>query len=119
MTKAKLTKLTNAELVRRFAEAAKKRGLAAGQRCAECHSGDLLYTCHRLCATRSWDRSQKELLPLLDSNDRFVRYYSAKNHLGIAPSQARAIIEWNYKHGLDAIAGMTLSNLDSGVSKPD
>jgi hypothetical protein len=66
--------------------------------------------------------ARNELLPLLEDKDRFVQYFAAKRLLGIAPDRARAIIEWNHKHWFDAIAfdaGMTLSNLDSGVFKPD
>ena len=123
MNRPNLDKLSNAELVRRFAEAAKKRGLAvldsdvrnANRVIQYMHAIDSVLRARGI-------EARKELLPLLDSEDRFVRYYSAKNLLGIAPSQARAVIEWTHKYWYDAIAfdaGMTLSNLDSGVFKPD
>ncbi len=62
------------------------------------------------------------LLPLLNHENRFVRYYAAKKLLGLVPDHARAIIEWNQKYGFDALAfdaGMTLHNLDTGFYKPD
>lgn len=76
---------------------------------------------HSILRTRGIE-SRRELLSLLDSKDRFVQYFAAKQLLGIAPDRARAIIESNHKYWFDAIAfdaGMTLSNLDAGFFKPD
>ncbi|MGD9614246.1 MAG: DUF2019 domain-containing protein [Alphaproteobacteria bacterium] len=67
-------------------------------------------------------QSRLLLAPLLDYQNRFVRYYAAQYLLGLVPDRARAVIEWNAKYGFDAIAGdagMTLDNLDSGFYKPD
>jgi len=123
MNRPELSQLTNADLVRRFAEAAKKRGLAVLDN--NVRNANRMFQCmdavDSVLRARGLE-ARKAALPLLDSEDRFVRYFSAKRLLGIAPSQARAIIEWNYAHGFDAVAfdaGMTLSNLDSGVFKPD
>jgi hypothetical protein len=62
------------------------------------------------------------LLPLLDDEDRFVRYFAASYMLGLAPDRARRIIEEIAKFKFDALcleAGMCLYALDTGISKPD
>ena len=67
-------------------------------------------------------QSRLMLAPLLDDEDRFVRYYAAQYLLGLIPDRARKVVEWNAKYGFDAIAGdagMTLDDLDSGFYKPD
>jgi hypothetical protein len=62
------------------------------------------------------------LLRLFDHPNMQVRLQAAKWSLGVAPEAARQVIEsisesnWFPQAG---IAGMTLSNLDSGVFKPD
>jgi hypothetical protein len=62
------------------------------------------------------------LLRLFDHPNMQVRLQAAKWSLGVAPEAARQVIEsisesnWFPQAG---DAGMTLSNLDSGVFKPD
>ena len=61
------------------------------------------------------------LLPFLEDQDRFVRYYAAQHLLGIAPVEARKVIEENAKYWFDAIAGDargTLREFDTGKYKP-
>ena len=123
MRRSDFTKLTNTDLVQRFIEAAKRRGLAVLDLDARNASSMVLYMHAIDSVLRSRGiEARKELLPLLDNKDRYVQYYAAKQLLGIAPDRAREIIESNHKHGFDAIAfdaGMTLFNLDTGVFKPD
>jgi hypothetical protein len=62
-----------------------------------------------------------KLAPLLDNENRFVRYYAAKELIGIFPQRCRAIIEENTRER-DAIAGdagMSLWAMDQGIYKPD
>ena len=62
------------------------------------------------------------LSPLLDHNDRFVRYYAAKYLLGLIPDRARRVIEEIAKYKYDALcgdAGMCLYAPDEGIFKPD
>lgn len=123
MKKTDLDKLSNAELVSRFAEAARKRGLAALD--LEVRKVNRLYSymdaIHSILRARGTE-ARRELLPLLDNKDRLVRYFAAKQLLGIEPGRTREIIESTHKNWFDAIAldaGMTLYNLDTGVFKPD
>ena len=62
------------------------------------------------------------LVPLLEDEDRFVRYYAAKYLLGLVPDRARRVIEEIAKFKYDALcgdAGMCLYALDAGIFKPD
>jgi hypothetical protein len=62
------------------------------------------------------------LSPLLESEDRFVRYYAAKYLLGLFPDRARLVIEEIARFKYDALcgdAGMCLYALDEGIFKPD
>jgi hypothetical protein len=61
------------------------------------------------------------LTPLLDDENRFVRYYAARHLLALLPERSRKIIEENAKQH-DTIAGdagMLLHRIDSGQYKPD
>ena len=66
--------------------------------------------------------SRRALLRLFDHQNMQVRLQAAKWSLGIAPEKARAVIEsisesnWFPQAGE---AGMTLSNLEAGIFKPD
>lgn len=66
--------------------------------------------------------ARKTLIPLLNDPDRYVRYYAAIYLLGLAPDQARAILEWNTRFEVGILAadarGM-LRALDEGTYKPD
>ena len=62
------------------------------------------------------------LLRLYEHTNIQVRLQAAKWTLGIAPSAARKVIESVSESGWFSQAGeaeMTLSNLDSGLFKPD
>jgi hypothetical protein len=62
------------------------------------------------------------LLPLLDDEERSVRYFAANYMLGLAPDRARNVIEEIAKFKFDALcleAGMCLYALDKGIVKPD
>jgi hypothetical protein len=62
------------------------------------------------------------ITPLLNDEDRFVRYYAAIYLLRLVPDKARAILEWNAKYGADSIAAdarMGLRMLDEGTYRPD
>jgi hypothetical protein len=64
---------------------------------------------------------RQQLIPLLESDNRFVRYYAAQQLLAIEPKRSRQVIEENAKQG-DAVAGdagMFLHFIDSGVYKPE
>jgi hypothetical protein len=118
-----LSGLESEELVKQFAEAAKK--MAAAVLNSETQDTNRIFRHMEAIDVllRSRGREARLLLTsFLDDDDRFVRYYAAQYLLGLVPDRARAIIEWNYKYGFDAIAfdaGMTLYNLDTGVFKPD
>jgi Domain of unknown function (DUF2019) len=115
--------LTEEELVGRFSKAAKHMGravLASAVGKANA-SFQMMWDIDLVLRSRGrWARLK--LLPLLDSSDRFVRYYAAKKLLGVVPGRARAEIEWNADFGFDAIAGDArglLRAFDSGEYKPD
>ncbi len=123
MKRVKLEEMTIDELVERFA------GIGIAQDQAEL-MGEIgkfnsLY--------RQMDATEKELrgrgrearlalLRLYDHPNMQVRLNAAKRTLGVAPEAARKVIQeicdskW-YPQAGDA--GMTLSNLDRGVFKPD
>jgi Domain of unknown function (DUF2019) len=66
--------------------------------------------------------TRSKLLPLLDDQDRLVRYYAAQHLLSIVPGRARKILEENAKFWFDPIAADargTLHMLDNGEYKPD
>ena len=109
--------------MRQFADAAKKRGLAVLD--SDVRNANRMFRLMRavdLVLRSRGLEARQSLLSLLNDQDRFVRYYTAKNALGLDPKRAREIIEWNHKYWFDAIAGdagMTLYFLDTGEYKPD
>ena len=120
---ATLNDLTDEELIERFIEAATDMGTAVldsavGRANASFQTmWDIDLTLR--CRGRS---ARLKMLPLLNSKDRFVRYYAAKKLLGLVPERARAEIERNAKYGFDAIAGDAaglVRAFDSGEYKPD
>lgn len=123
MKRLNLNHLPTDELVRRFADAAIKRGEAVLD--SEARDANRMF--HYMRAVDSTLRgrgrhAREALLPLLNNKNRFVRYYTAVHAFALAPERARAIIEWNHKFWFDAIAGdagMTLYFLDNGEYKPD
>ena len=123
MKRPELKDLNDAELATRFAGAGRQMGSAVLD--SETGKANRIFQymedIDEVLRSRG-NGSRLSLAPLLDDKNRFVRYYAAQYLLGIVPDRARAIIEWNYKYGFDAIAGdagMTLHNLDTGFYKPD
>lgn len=93
-------------LVDEFAAAAETRGAAVLDSLTR--RANRMYD--RMAAVDSALRSRGHearlaLIPLLDDESRFVRYYAAIYLLGLVPDRARAEIEWNAKYRFDAIAG--------------
>jgi hypothetical protein len=123
MRQPDLSGLTDDELVKIFALAAKRRGLAVLD--SETRQANKMFDRMRsvdaVLRTRGLE-ARMRLVPLLDHDDRFIRYYAALYLLAVVPARARAIIEWNHKYWFDALAGdagMTLQNLDTGIYRPD
>lgn len=115
--------LDDDELIARFIAAAKRMGVAVLNHDTP-KANRVFQTLWAIdLVLRSRGREARmALVSLLDSDDRFVRYYAAKKLLGLVPERARPVIEWNYKYGFDPIAGdagMLLAALDSGQYKPD
>jgi hypothetical protein len=111
------------ELINRFIAAAKQMGEAVLD--SEVRKANRIYRYMRAIDLELRSRgtsARLQLEPLLEHEDRFVRYYAAKKLLALIPGRARAILEWNHKYGFDALAGdagMTLHHLDTGFYKPD
>jgi hypothetical protein len=62
------------------------------------------------------------MTPLLDDEDRFVRYYAAIYFLRLVPDKARALLEWNARYWAGSIAAdarMGLQMLDEGTYRAD
>ncbi len=123
MKRVKLEEMTINELAERFAEI----GIAQDQAelMGEIGKFNSLY--------RQMDETEKELrrrgrearlalLRLYDHPNMQVRLNAAKRTLGVAPEAARKVIQEIYDskwYPQAGDAGMTLSNLDRGVFKPD
>jgi len=111
------------ELLSEFATTAKQMGSAVLD--SDTQQANRMY--HHMRAIDTVLRSRGKmarlkLVPLLNDQDRFVRYYTAGKLLGVVPEPARAVIEWNAKNRFDAIAGDArglLRAFDSGEYKPD
>ena len=123
MSASNLGNSDNAELITAFANAAKDMGEAVLD--SDNGRANRLFRHMEQIDSILRQRGRQSrllLVPLLDHQNRFVRYYAAQYLLGLVPNRARAILEWNAKFKFDAIAGdagMTLDNLDSGFYKPD
>lgn len=123
MKRINLSEIDDDVLIDKFVVAAKNLGLAVLD--SETRRANRMY--HYLRAIDLELRSRgtqarMKLTPLLNDDDRFVRYYAAQKLLGLVPDRSRSVIEWNYKYRFDAIAGdagMLLAALDSGEYKPD
>ena len=118
-----LSSLTDEELIHRFSDASQAMGASV----LDSESGKanrqfkIMWDIDLVLRSRG-RTTRLRLLSLLDSKDRFVRYYAAKKLLGLVPDRARAVIEWNAKYGFDAIAGDAaglLRAFDTGEYKPD
>jgi len=123
MRKINLTAMTVDELVEHFA----KIGVAQDQALLYSEIGKFnqLYRQMKSVDTELRARGEdarRALLQLYDHPNMQVRLQAAKRTLAVAPQVARQAIEsisqsnWFPQAGE---AGMTLSNLDSGVFKPD
>jgi hypothetical protein len=123
MKKLELDKLSDDELIVSFSAASKEMGSAILNSEMRRANKTFRYMeeIDHVLRSRGKDARLK-LEPLLDDQDRFVRYYAAEYLLGLVPHRARSVLEWNAKCAGDALAGdasMTLHNLDTGVYKPD
>ena len=123
MTSQEFEALTTEQLVARFTKIAQKMGAAVLD--SETRRFNRLFPRmeaidHEL---RSRGREARMALsPLLEDDDRFVRYYAARYILGVFPDRARAVIEEIAKYKYDALcgdAGMCLYALDKGIFQPD
>lgn len=121
--KTNLNVLTTHQLVLEFIRLAKGRGAAVLD--SEVRRANQLFSGMQEIdrELRSRGRAARMALsPLLDDEDRFVRYYAAKYLLGLVPESARRVIEAIAKLKFDALsldAGMCLYALDKGIFKPD
>jgi hypothetical protein len=118
--KRSLNSFSDEELVDQFATIARH----LGEIVVNWLPGDALET-RRLFETRNvlrhrGQQSRLKLAVLLQNNDRFVRYYTARELFGLLPQPCRSIIEENTKE-FDAIAGDArgfLRAIDEGTFKP-
>ena len=115
--------LTTDELVQRFVRLAKQMGAAMLD--SETRRFNRMFPVMQAVDNELRSRgrdARMTLAPLLENQDRFVRYYAAKKLLGLIPDRARAVIEDIAKIKYDALtfdAGMCLYALDEGIFKPD
>jgi hypothetical protein len=121
--RVKLEEMTIDELVERFA------GIGIAQDQAELMGeiGQFNSLYRQMDATekelrRRGREARLALLRLYDHPNMQVRLNAAKRTLGVAPEAARKVIQEIYDskwYPQAGDAGMTLSNLDRGVFKPD
>lgn len=111
------------QLVQEFIATAKQRGLFILN--SETRRANRMYDRMKAIDDILRERgiaARLELAPLLDNEDRFVRYYAAVYLLGLLSARARAVIEKIANLKYDALAGhagMLLAGLDSGEYRPD
>jgi hypothetical protein len=113
-------RLSDAELVQAFVEAASQLGEAVNYWLPAAKKAREFLAVGDALRVRGKD-TRLLLAPLLDDKNRFVQYYAARELEGLIPERCRAIIEENARQG-DAIAGdagMHLDAVDSGFYKPD
>ncbi len=112
-------RFSDQKLVERFAEIAAQAGEAVVNWLPASKKTDQLFAVKRALRSRGGD-ARLRLAVLLESPDRFVRYYAAKELYGLLPNQCRPIIEANTRE-FDAIAGDArgfLRAIDEGTYKP-
>jgi hypothetical protein len=117
--KPPLESLNDDELVREFSLVARQLGEAVLNWLPAVRNARQLFAIKDSFRERGREARLK-LARLLDSDDRFVRYYAAKELIGLMPQQCRPIIEENTKE-FDAIAGDArgfLRAIDEGTYKP-
>jgi hypothetical protein len=123
MMSVNIEALTTEQIVDEFVSVARERGTAVLD--SETRRANQMFSRMQALdrALRSRGRSARlMLLPLLEDDDRSVRYYAAKYLLGLVPHRARATIEEIAKPKFDGLcsdAGMCLYALDKGIFKPD
>jgi hypothetical protein len=108
------------ELVRKFSPTAKRLGEAVVSGLPASRKTDRLFAIKAILRERGRDARLK-LAPLLKHENRFVRYYAARELIGLLPEQCRVIIEENTKE-FDALVGDArhfLRAIDEGIYKPD
>lgn len=98
-----LGKLSDEELVKRFAVAAERTGEAVVNWLPPARLKKHLLLLGDVLRKRG-QTSRLKLAPLLDHTNRFVRYYTAQELMLVLPSQCRPIIVENTKE-FDAISG--------------
>ncbi len=110
----------DAELIKDYASHAQRLGDAVVNWLPANRMARKLLEIERILRARG-QQSRLKLAPLLEHNNRFVRYYVAKELIGLIPMQSRNILEENAKE-FDAIAGDArgfLRSLDTGRYEPD
>jgi len=115
-----LSQFDNEQLIVKFAWAADKLGNAINLWLPTERETENLLSIRNEIRLRG-PKARRQLIPLLEHDNRFVRYYAAQQLLALEPKRSRQIIEENAKQG-DAVAGdagMFLYFLDSGVYKPE
>jgi hypothetical protein len=119
MKSLRFQELTTDELVQEFARLARHMGAAM----LDSETGRFnrmfpgMQAIDRELRSRGRD-ARMALFPLLEDQDRFVRYYAAKYLLGLVPDLARRVIEDIAEVKYDALsgdAGMCLYALDQGI----
>jgi hypothetical protein len=118
-----LRSLTDDELVDRFAEIARGQDKALlFERLSEFNKLFREMDNVDLELRSRGTRARAALLRLYDDPNAQVRLKAAKRTLGVAPEAARALIEAIARSHISpqsGEAGMTLSNLDKGIFRPD
>jgi hypothetical protein len=115
-----LSQLDDDQLIAKFARAAERLGNAINLWLPTERETEELFAVRNEIRSRG-PKAQRQLVPLLESDNRFVRYYAAQQLLALEPKRSRQVIEENAKQG-DAVAGdagMFLHFIDAGVYKPE
>jgi hypothetical protein len=123
MKSLRFKELTTDELVQEFAHLARQMGAAVLD--SETRHFNRMFPGMQAIDRELRSRGREArmaLAPLLEDENRFMRYCAAKYLLGLVPDRARLVIEDIAKFKYDALcgdAGMCLYALDSGIFKPD
>jgi hypothetical protein len=118
--KSSLARSSDEELVTKFRLIAHDLGDAIVDWMPSARMTDRLFAVKRELRERGRETRLK-LSPLLEDEDRFVRYYAARELFGLFPQKCRSIIEANTK-GFDALVGDASSFLraiDKATYKPE
>jgi hypothetical protein len=115
-----VTRLDDEQLIGEFSRAADELGNAVNLWLPTKKATEELFAVRNEIRSRG-PKVRRQLVPLLESDNRFVRYYAAQQLLALEPKRSREVIEESAKQG-DAVAGdagMFLHFIDSGVYKPE